>query len=344
MIRHIRSLATDLAGLLILGFVFYLVLNGFSLFIPLTEWLGSLKTEIPSTWRNFSTVFFSLFIEGLPFILFGVIASSFIHTFVQSERIWSRIPSHPLISVPAAAFSGLLLPVCECGIVPVARRLMEKGFPAHLAITFLLAVPIVNPITVWSTYVAFGYSWEHVLWRILTGAAVAMVMGFLFFLFFRSRPVLRNSDTEHHHDHGDCCGTCHHEEHESRISHALRHSIFELVDTGKFFVLGSLIAASFQTWIGTSAIRSAAGSGLTASMILMALAFGLSVCSSADAFLAASFRSVIGFSPLMAFMVFGPMVDVKNLLMMLGSFRKSVVAFLVAGSFLLTLAATFFMP
>jgi uncharacterized membrane protein YraQ (UPF0718 family) len=229
----------------------------------------------------------------------------------------------------------------------VARRLVQKGLPSYVAFTFLLAAPIVNPVTIFSTYLAFGDSWRVVFLRVGVGALIAAVMGFLFFLIFRGKPVLRAERKEreadcchHHHDSRHAHRhdhECTHHHGESGLMHALRHSVFEFIDMGKYFILGALIAAGFQTIVGTAVIKSVARYDHIAILMMMALAFGMSVCSSADAFLAASFRSVMGTAPLLGFLVYGPMVDVKNLLMMLGGFRKSVVLFFIVGTTVLTL-------
>jgi uncharacterized membrane protein YraQ (UPF0718 family) len=351
MIRTLKNWYVELISILIFGFFLFLITSGVPLLAVLSYGVTKVMKNASPELHNFSTVFLSLFIEGLPLILVGVLVSSLVHVYVKEEMVWRLIPRNPLLSIPLVTCFGLVLPICECGIVPVARRLVQKGLPSYVAFTFLLAAPIVNPVTIISTYLAFGQTWRVVFLRVGLGALIAAVMGFLFFLIFRGKPVLKVDQKgqevdccDHHHDHGhahqhdhEC--TSHHGE--SGLMHALRHSVFEFIDMGKYFVLGALIAAGFQTIVGTAVIKSVAQHEHLAILLMMALAFGLSVCSSADAFLAASFRSVMGTAPLLSFLVFGPMVDVKNLLMMLGGFRKSVVLFFIVGPTVLTMLSCY---
>ncbi|SEN47386.1 permease [Lihuaxuella thermophila] len=358
MIRFIRNFYVEITGILVLGAFLYLLTSGYGLLFSLSELIRSGSVDLGPKWQNMSTIFLSIFIEGLPFILFGVFLSCLIHVYVKEETIWRWTPKNPLLSIPMATCLGLLLPVCECGIVPVARRLVQKGLPPYVAFTFLLAVPIVNPITILSTYFAFGDSWDMVFARTLTGAGIAALMGFLFYLFFRRVPVLKEEkQTACTHEQGSCGHESHAEERhvhhpEDRCDHhahaeggkwmhALHHAVFEFINMGKYFVLGALIAAGFQTFVGLSAIKSFSEQEGLALLMMMGLAFCLSICSNADAFLAASFRSAMGTVPLLGFLIYGPMMDLKNLLMMLGSFRLPVILFFFGGTTILTLLSVF---
>jgi uncharacterized membrane protein YraQ (UPF0718 family) len=291
--------------------------------------------------QSLSTIFLSIFLEGLPFVLIGVLVSSLIHAFVDENTLWKWLPKSPFLSIPLASLFGLIMPICECGIVPIARRLVEKKLPSYVAFTFLLAAPIVNPVTIVSTYVAFGDDWGITFTRVAFGAVIAVVMGFFFWLFFRHRDVLRENQADHKEE--DCCAHdhCTHETHKSswkeKGSHALYHAIFEFINTAKYFILGALLAAIFQTFIGFSALKTWSANEWISILVLMGIAFGLSICSSSDAFIAASFRNAIGTAPLFAFLVYGPMMDLKNVLMMAGSFRPAVVWFFWGGTTVLTI-------
>lgn len=286
-----------------------------------------------------------IFIEGLPFILLGALLSSLLYLFIQEETIRRFFPKKASLAIPFASLLGMLIPICECGIVPIARRLIQKGLPAYVAITFLLAAPIVNPITIFSTYFAFGeQGLSIVLWRIGLGIAIAMIMGAFFCLFFANKQVLKEQPVS------TSCHCCHqetqHDHHPpstqaqatiwSRGKHAFYHAVFEWIEMGKLFILGALIAAFFHTVIGVSTLQKTITEDGWAILLFMFLAFALSICSSADAFVAASFRSVAHTGPLLAFLVFGPMIDLKNLLMMSHSFRLPVVITFSLGTTILT--------
>lgn len=338
----LKNYYIEITGVLVFIALFYFLTSG-----QIME-LGSLMAKFAITdnvqLQNLSTIFLSIFIEGLPFILMGVFVSVLIHEFVDEEVIWKWIPKNPLLSIPLAACLGIFLPICECGIVPVARRLIQKGLPAHTAFTFLLAAPIVNPVTAVSTYIAFRNNWDMVFLRLGLGAGIAVAMGIMFLRFFSKTDVLKGNlqkaDCHHscHHDHAHPHDHCHdHRGLEARLCHAFYHAIFEFIDMGKYFVAGAFIAACFQTFIGLSVMKSVAAHEGIAVIVMMGIAFGLSICSSSDAFVAASFRGILGNAPLFSFLVYGPMMDLKNLLMMIGSFRSSVVWFFWGGTTLLTI-------
>src|SRR5882757_515355 len=101
-------------------------------------------TLLPTMGEIF-TLFLGLVVEAFPFIVLGVVVSTLIALFVKDEWIKKYVPKNRFLSHPLVALLGILLPVCQCGNVPVARRLLAKGFPVSQAITFMLAAPIVNP-------------------------------------------------------------------------------------------------------------------------------------------------------------------------------------------------------
>lgn len=365
MVRFFRVFYIEIIIIAVLVFLLYFLSNGLTWIVNLLDFTRELNPFDSKQLHTISTLFLSIFIEGLPFILIGILVSSLIHVFLTEEKVMRLIPRQPLIAVPMAAFVGLLLPVCECGIVPVAKRLVQKGLPIHVMTTFLLAVPVINPITIVSTYVAFGNQWEMVTLRLLFAAGIAITLGFLSILFFGRFPVQQllkestqpavcekessNMKTVAKLDSPaekekvsvtDCC--CSNVDHQQekitskKVMHSLYHAVFEMMNTGKYFILGALIAAMFQTWFGLSAIRNFSNNEFLSVWVIMGLAFGLSVCSTADAFLASTFRTVLGNAPIVAFLVYGPMMDLKNLLMMAGSFRRSVTLFFFIGTTLLT--------
>lgn len=347
MIRFLKSYTFELLMITIFGLFILMLTSGIPYILAFHEWALGWSEKAGPEVQNAFTIFLSIFVEGLPFILIGVFLSALIHQYVNEELIWKYVPRHPLVSIPVAACLGLFLPICECGIVPIARRLIQKGFPFYMAFTFLLAAPVVNPITIASTYLAFGDDWGMTFQRVGMAVLISMVMGLGFALFFRKRPILKENVT------GSCCSSenCHHdhenqEDHHHKhldkkptgsLGHALYHAIFEFIDMGKYFVLGGLLAAGFHVFVGVSTIQNFTENEFLAVLVMMGLAFGLSICSSADAFVAASFRNVIGTAPILSFLVYGPMMDVKNILMMVGSFRLPVVGFFFAGTTLLTL-------
>ena len=149
---------------------------------------------VSERFQTFVTIFLSLFIEAAPFLLAGSIVSGIIAVYVNQGMVERFIPSHPVLAALAGAGLGFIFPVCECGVVPVTRRLYGKGLPLPVGIAFLLAAPVINPIVIFSTYAAFG--WGPVLWgRVVFSMLVAFTVGLIFHL---ARPA-RDSSA------GDAC-------------------------------------------------------------------------------------------------------------------------------------------
>ena len=294
--------------------------------------------SIPDRLHTFTTIFLGIFIEAVPFLLLGTLASGFVEVFVRPEALARWIPRHSLLAVLAGAGLGIVLPVCECGIVVVVRRLLAKGLPLRVGVAFLLAAPVVNPIVFASTLAAFGAG-KMLAARFTLSFAIAALIALL---FGAARPgeVLRGepaADDPQHRDHGH---HHHHEHHHhedatverlpGRIRAAVSAAADDLFDVGRYLVIGSLLAAALQALVPREAILAVGGGAVSSVMALSALAFVISVCSTVDAFVALSFVGTFTPASILAFLVFGPMVDIKSSLMFSSIFRPRVVAYLIA--------------
>ncbi len=288
-------------------------------------------SNISITWSgflNFKTIFLSIIIEAIPFILIGVFVSALLQNFVSEEQIKRFLPGNKYLKILLACLVGIIFPVCECGIVPVARRLVSKGVPLYSAVTFMLAAPIINPVVASSTAVAFSANPKMVCYRLGLAFFVSLAAGLLVSYFFDSGELrgtmpYSNCDCGGSHDHNHLCNTF-----AGKLVSTLRNACDEFFEMGKYLILGACLAAFVQTTL-TRDVLLDIGQGLWSSIAaMMAFAFGISVCSSADAFIAASFASNFTTGSLLAFMVFGPMIDVKNVLMMLNVFKPRFVVML----------------
>jgi uncharacterized protein len=253
--------------------------------------------------QNFILVFSSLLIEVIPFILLGALLSATIEVYVPVSVFdkLARVPG-PL-QIPVAGCAGFAFPMCECGSVPVARRLALKGLTPAAAVTFMLASPIINPIVIASTFVAYrgrDELWVIVLGRAGLGLAIAIAVGWVVSRQSASELIRRRPHAEH--DHAS--------EGEARWKAFFQHLSGDFAFMGRYLVFGVAIAAALQTFIPQTVIGSVANTPVVALVSMMALAFVMSLCSEADAFVAASF---VQFGPggQLAMLVFGPMVDVK---------------------------------
>lgn len=265
-----------------------------------------------------NTIFISLLIESLPFVLIGVIISGIIQMFVTEEMMAKAIPKNKFLSVIWASFLGALFPACECGIVPITRRLMAKGVPLHAAIPFMLTGPVINPVVLFSTYVAFGNDWSMMWNRGGLAFLVALLVGLILSIQFKDSQV---KNDHHAHVH-------HHANFKTKISGTIKHTIDEFFSVGKFLIIGAFVAAAMQTFVKTSTLLDIGSGEYSSTLVMMGLAYVLSLCSEADAFIASSFRSTFSEGSIVAFLVFGPMFDIKNTLMMLGQFRARFVLYL----------------
>jgi uncharacterized protein len=265
------------------------------------------------TLATFGVIFTSIVVEALPFILLGAAASAAIAVFVPA-RAFARVGRLPApLQVPAAAVAGFAMPVCECGSVPVARRLMLRGLRPSAGIAFMLAAPILNPIVLASTWVAYGaagHAVEMTAARAGLGLIVAMLAGWLIGRGGDSMLRTRAEDVVEEHDHrGGSAGGF------------VEHLASDFVFMGRFVVLGAAVAALLQTVVPQDALSSVAGATVLGALALMALAVALSLCSEADAFVAVSFTAFPLGSQL-AFLVVGPVVDAKLAVLYGATFRR----------------------
>ncbi len=296
----------------------------------------------------FSTRFLGIFIEAIPFLLLGTVASGLIDNFVSPDDIARWMPRNPILATLAGTFMGFLFPVCECGVVPVVRRLYTKGLPMSVGVTFLLAAPAINPIVLVSTYVAFGFG-PVLIGRFVITAVVATAVGLVFAFAARPQDVLRPTSL------APVMGGDGLDDPFGRggviplyaraprkpILLGLRDSIIdagdEFFEMGRYLILGSLLAAAMQTLISQDVLL-ALGRGPVVSVIVMQLlAFVLSVCSTVDAFLALAFAGTFTTGSILAFLTFGPMVDIKSTLMFLGVFKRRTVLYLILLPLLMTM-------
>ncbi len=313
-------------------------------------WLMGKTPVWKSLIDNISINFLAVIVEALPFMLIGSLAGGLIEVFVPIALIDRAFRQKPTRAIFLAGGLGLLIPVCECAIIPIVRRLLGKGVPFSAAITFLLAGPIVNLIVVWSTVIAYSYNWRVVLIRVGCGYVIAVAVGMLLGLFFThenglhrslvgSKPVLCGCG----HEHGQAGQSL-----MIRLRQAMEHASDDFFAVGRYLVIGAFIAAVMRSSVSLDSFTSLMGTPWLAILIMMIMAVVLNLCSEADAFIAASFRGLLPDSAQMAFMVLGPMFDIKLLLMYLSVFRKRAIIFLsftvLVTVFLAMLALAFIRP
>jgi uncharacterized protein len=323
------------------------------------------------------TLFLSLLVEAIPFLLLGVLFSGLLMFFVDERWLLARLPRQPMLGALVGSLIGMVFPVCECGNVPVARRLLTQGAPASVAVGFLLAAPTINPIVFWATWTAFRDQPEVVFLRIGFSLAIATVIGTVFSSQSDIRPLLQQNLARlvpappvKARSKGNATqpesallqsGTFWAggldvaklqrqtgPEPTSRLPLSqkwnllLENSIQELRELGAVLVLGSAIAAVVQVFIPREVVLSLGQGPVTSILAMLLLATIISICSTVDAFFALSFAGVFTSGALLAFLVFGPMIDLKSIGLMLSIFRGRAVFYLFALAGLMTFILTLF--
>lgn len=315
----------------------------------LLKWLGMLWDVIAPAMPAMLTSFFSVLVGAMPFMVIAAFGSAILEVFVSKDAIARLVPRRGFLGVLLAPLVGLVVPMCECGIVPVARRMVQKGVPGAAAVTFMLSNPVINPLSIYSTYLAFPGFRAMVVWRILLTYIAAVIIGMVVYFLMKGKeneamlnerfslPVAATAEGAHGHDHGhgpalSCdCGHDHGEHsHEGqsfgqKFQAMLDHAATEFFDVSKYFIIGSALAAISQALIDRPVLESIGGGVVTSVLVMIAFAFVLCICSEADAFVAANFASTFTPGALLAFLVAGPMTDIKNTLMMQGAFRRRFV-------------------
>jgi uncharacterized membrane protein YraQ (UPF0718 family) len=266
--------------------------------------------DVPSIQAG-STIFVAIMVQALPFLIFGVLISGAITAFVPAS-FWQRLlPKNKALAVPVAGCAGLVLPGCECASVPVAGSLMNRGVAPSAALAFLLSAPAINPIVLVSTFVAFQGQPEMVWARLVASLGAAIIMGWLWLKFGNNR-WLRIPERSH------LIG-------ETKFQTFRLTSTHDFLHAGGFLVIGAMAAAALNVGIPAEWMRALADNPVLSILGMAVLAILLSICSEADAFIAASFTE-FSLTAKLTFMVVGPMVDLKLISMQAGIFSKKFAA------------------
>ncbi len=301
-------------------------------------------TALAEQLGTFTTVFLGIFVEAAPFLMLGTLASGLVEVFFNQNDLSRLVPRNPLGAAVVGSVMGLVFPVCECGVVPLTRRLVRKGLPLSAGVAFLLAAPVFNPIVIASTLAAFGPG--PVLYgRLGLSLLIAVSTGAVFAFQRHPERLLLAASLP-----GVSGGS-----HDlpvalpapraplaSRLGRVLTIAVDEFFEMGRYLVMGGLLAALMQTFLPQSVLLGVSAGPVVSVLVLVALAVLLSICSTVDAFIALAFAGTFTTGSLLAFLVFGPMVDIKSTLMFLGVFKRRTVAYLILLPLLMSLLAGIF--
>ncbi|MDF5719798.1 MAG: permease [Rhizonema sp. PD37] len=332
--------------------------------------------------NNGFTIFLSLLVEAMPFLLLGVLFSSLLLFFVDERKLIEKMPKNPFLGALFGSLIGFLFPVCQCGNVPVARRMLMQGVPIPVAIGFLLAAPTINPIVIWATWTAFREQPEIVVFRVVFSLAIAMIIGFVFSCQKDSNQLLQPALARHlkfnppakaepkrrqegnlvkqgaavptllqsgtyllgghagqslRMDANTTVAPSSNKPRADKLQLVVDNIVQELRELGGVLVIGSAIAASIQVLIPRDIILSLGSGPISSIIAMLILATVVSICSTVDSFFALSFASTFTSGSLLAFLVFGPIVDINSISLMLSVFKPKTVIYL----FVLTAQLTF---
>lgn len=275
--------------------------------------------------------YLGIIVEALPFLLIGAVLSALIQIYVSDDLIKRVIPKNSIIGYFIAAISGVLFPVCECAIVPITRSLIKKGLPVGVGITFMLAVPIVNPIVIMSTYYAFPSDISIVIYRTIGGIIGALIVGMIIGFIYdkkKSSDILKEEAAALY---CDCCtfSNNYYISLRGKIKNLVLNASNEFLNISIYFIFGAFLSSIFVVFIQDTLINDITSGRILGIAIMMLLGFLLSLCSEADAFVAKGFIDNFGLSGVIAFLILGPMMDLKNLILSFGFFKESFVLKLI---------------
>lgn len=285
---------------------------------------------LPDRAQDTLTLAMSVIIESVPFVLLGILLSSVVQVWLPHGLIARRLPRQPVLRRACISLLGMFFPVCECGNVPLARGFLVGGFTVPESITFLLAAPILNPITIITTHQAFGWDNGILLARLVGGFLIANVVGWLFSRhpdqqslltarFRASCAVPATDGGAHDHTHV-----------RSRRERTTEIFVRETSVIMPALFIGSLVAALTQVFVPRSVLLELGGNPVWSVLAMMGLAFIVAVCSNVDAFFVLSFGSTFMPGGIASFLTFGAMIDVKMLALMRTTFTTKTLVQMTA--------------
>ena len=315
------------------------------------------------------TLFLSLLVEAIPFLMMGVLLSGVLLIFVDERKLVSILPKTPFLGALAGSLMGFMFPVCECGNVPVARRLISQGAPISVAVSFLLAAPTINPVVIWATWTAFRDQPEIAVLRVVLSLVNAVIVAMVFSSQKDLRAILQpniaiaipvpkvkagavpigtfflDEDRSQSLDlvnYVSASDQIFNKPLPARLNLLLDNTLAEMRELGAILVIGSAIAAVIQVWVPRDIILSLGQGPVSSIIAMMVLAAIVSICSTVDAFFALSFASTFTGGSLLAFLVFGPTIDLKAIGLILTIFQKRAVIYMSLLTALLTFLSCLF--
>jgi len=274
--------------------------------------------SLPNQLQDLLTLAISVIVESMPFVILGIVLSIVVQEWVPDSWIMRVLPRNPFLRRAAISFLGVFLPVCECGNVPLARGLIVKGFTVSESMTFLVAAPIINPITIATTHAAFGWDSGILVARVIGGFAIANLIGWLYSRHHDQDSLLTERFA------AECRVPQHHEHGGARLQKSLELFVREAGVIMPALFIGSLVAGAIQVLVPRDVLVSLGSNPLWSVLAMIVLAFVISVCSNVDAFFILPFASTFLPGSIVTFLLFGPIIDIKMLALLRTTFTTRV--------------------
>ena len=275
--------------------------------------------------KDIAIIFISIFFESLPFLLLGSLISAIIETFIKDETFEKIIPKNPILGSIVGIFLGLFLPACDCAVIPVSKRLIKKKVPIKLAISFMLSSHIINPVVLLSTYYAFYRTNPEIFWyRLLFGILISLIIGIIMGIIFNKKKVIINNLDEE-------CEHCH--IHPKGVKYKIKdifvHTALDMFEVVKYLMIGALIASIVQVLLPRGILTYFNNNQVLSILVLMLFAYLISLCSTSDSFVGRTLLTSFSKTSILAYLLLGPMIDIKNTFVLCGNFKKSFVITLI---------------
>jgi uncharacterized membrane protein YraQ (UPF0718 family) len=269
---------------------------------------------LPDATQDVLTLAFSVLIESLPFIILGITLSIMVQVWLPDRLLFRILPKNPFARRAVVSMLGMFLPVCECGNVPLARGLVSRGYSVSDSMTFLLAAPILNPVTIITTHQAFGFDDSILVARLVGGFVIANLLGWLFSLHPQPMSLLTPAFEK-------ACRVSPGVVLPGKIQRSIDLFVRESSVLMPALMIGSLVAGLIQVGVSRDTLVQLGSDPLWSVVAMMILAFVISICANVDAFFILPFATTFLPGSIVAFLVLGPIIDIKMLALLRTTYR-----------------------
>lgn len=284
--------------------------------VALTRIFFDAQFQLDSSLQNLLSLSIAVIIESTPFVILGIVLSGLLQKFVSYDHVARYLPKNAFLRRALLSLMGVFIPVCECGNVPLARGLILKGFTVPEAMTFLLAAPILNPLTIITTYQAFGWDNGILVGRIIGGFVIANLIAWYFSTHANPHGLLTEKFEA-------ACNHSHSVGKDIKFFNTFLSEVSVIMPT---LILGSFIAGGIHAFVPQEFLTQVASNPVSAVLVMIVMAFVIAICSNVDAFFALSFASIFPSYAILVFLLVGPLVDIKMLALLRTTFKTSTVA------------------